>query len=416
MNLKVRLAIMSFMQFAIWGAYLTCMGIYLSKIGMGSHIGSFFAMQGFVSLFMPTLIGVIADRWVPAQRLYGFCHLVAGVAMLLAGLYGQQEGAQVSFSVLFGLFSLSIAFYMPSLALSYSVAYNALTTAGIDTVKSFPSIRVFGTVGFIASMWFVDIMDYEQNHNQFIASGILGILLFLYALTLPSCPVNKKKGKQSYVELFGLQAFALFKRKNMAVFLIFAMLLGVCLQITNGFATPFIDHFQSVPAYADSFGVKYPVILYSISQFSETFCILLIPFFMRRYGIKKVVVIATIAWFFRFALLGMGNPGNGVWMFILSMIVYGVAFDFFNISGSLFIDQSTDSSIRSSAQGLFLLMTNGIGSTLGSLAAQVVVNAHTAADGSVQWSDCWYIFAVYALVVGIAFHFMFHPERKEELS
>lgn len=406
---------MSFMQFAVWGAYLTCMGIYLSRIGMGHHIGSFFAMQGFVSFFMPTVIGIIADRWIPAQRLYGCCHLVAGVSMVLAGLYGQQAGMHVSFPVLFSLYSLSIAFYMPSLSLSYSVAYNALTMEGQDIVKSFPPIRVFGTVGFIAMMWLVDVMDYEQNHNQFIVSGVLGILLFLYSFTLPSCPVNRRQGNRSYAERFGLQAFVLFKRRDMAVFLVFSVFIGICLQITNGFATPYINHFQSVPAYADSFGVKYPVILYSISQFSETFSILLIPFFMKRFGIKKVVVIAAVAWFLRFGLLGMGNPGSGAWMFVLSMVIYGVAFDFFNISGSLFINQTTDTKMRSSAQGMFLLMTNGFGATIGSLAAQAVVNAHTAADGSVQWAECWYVFAVYALIVGVAFHFLFHPEKKEAL-
>ena len=411
MNLKVRLAMMSFLQFAVWGAYLTCMGIYLGKIGMGNHIGTFIAMQGFVSIFMPTLMGIIADRWIPAQRLYGYCHFLAGVFMLLAGLYGQQEGTHVAFPVLFGLYGMSIAFYMPTLSLSYSVAYNALSQKGMDPVTAFPPIRVFGTIGFIVTMWFVDIMNYEQNHCQFIVSGVLGILLCLYAFTLPACPVNRQPGRKSWVEMLGLQAFSLFKKKEMAVFFIFAVFLGICLQITNGFATPFISHFQDVPEYAGSFGVKYPVILYSISQISETFCILLIPFFMKRYGIKNVVFIAALAWFFRFGLLGTGNPGSGVWMFILSMIVYGVAFDFFHICGSLFINQSTDPSMRSSAQGLFMLMTNGIGATVGSLAAQAVVTANTMDDGSVIWYRCWYVFAVYALTVGIVFYMVFHPQK-----
>ena len=411
MNLRVRLALMSFLQFGVWGAYLTCMGLHLMELGMGHHIGSFFAMQGFVSLFMPTLMGIVADRWIPAQRLYGFCHLMAGVFMILTGLYGQQEGTHAAFPVLFGLYSMSVAFYMPSLALSYSVSYNALLKEGMDPVRTFPPIRVFGTIGFIAMMWLVDILDYEHTHHQFLVSGMLSLLLFLYAFTLPSCPVNGNRGKQSFAETFGLQAFVLFKKRPMAVFLVFSMFIGVCLHITNGFATPFINHFQRVPAYADSFGVRYPLILYSISQFSETFCILLIPFFMKRFGIKRVVLIAMVAWFFRFGLLGMGNPGSGVWMFVLSMIVYGVAFDFFNISGSLYVNQSTDPGLRSSAQGLFMLMTNGVGATLGSLAAQAVVNAHTM-DGQVEWSTCWYIFAGYAIVIGLLFYLMFHPQQE----
>ena len=413
MNLKVRLAIMNFLEFAVWGAYLTCMGIYLSKIGMSGHIGSFFAMQGIVSLFMPALMGIVADRWIPAQRLLGYCHLLAGAFMILAAWYGSQQGSQAEFGILFGLYSLSIAFYMPTLALSNSVAYNALTTAGMDTVKAFPPIRVFGTVGFVAMMWLADVLNFEQNQNQFLMSGLLSVLLFLYTFTLPHCPISKGGEKKSFVEAFGLQAFSLFKQRKMAIFFIFSMLLGVSLQITNGFATPFIDHFKVIPEYADSFGVKFPVVLYSISQISETFCILLIPFFMKRYGIKNVMLIAMFAWVFRFGLLGMGDPGSGVWMFILSMIVYGVAFDFFNISGSLFVDKVTDPTIRSSAQGLFMLMTNGIGATVGSFAAQAIVTGHTAENGNVEWISCWFIFATYALVVAITFALIFRPKKEE---
>lgn len=413
MNLKVRLAVLSFLEFAVWGAYLTCMGIYLNRIGMGNHIGSFFAMQGIVSLFMPALMGIVADRWIPAQRLLGYCHLFAGTFMILTAWYGYQQGSHAEFAVLFALYSVSIAFYMPTLALSNSVAYHSLTSAAMDIVKAFPPIRVFGTVGFIAMMWLVDILNYEQNQNQFLVSGILSVLLFFYTFTLPQCPVNKSGEKRSFIEASGLQAFSLFKQKKMAIFFVFSMLLGVCLQITNGFATPFIDHFKAIPEYADAFSVKYPVVLYSVSQISETCCILLIPFFMKRYGIKNVMLIAMFAWVLRFGLLGMGNPGSGVWMFILSMIIYGVAFDFFNISGSLFVDKVVDPGLRCSAQGLFMLMTNGIAATVGSFTAQAIVTEHTAVDGSVAWSNCWYIFAVYALVVGVAFAVVFRPKKEE---
>lgn len=412
MSLKVRLVIMNFLEFAVWGAYLTCMGIYLGKLGMGSQIGSFFAMQGLASIFMPALMGIIADRWIPAQRLYGYCHLLAGTFMLLAGWYGLQNGSSTEFSVLFTLYAISVAFYMPTLALSYSVAYSAMTNAGMDIVKEFPSIRMFGTVGFVAMMWFVDLLDYEQNQNQFIVSGLLSIILFVYSFSLPICPVDRDIKKKSFFEKLGLQAFSLFKQKEMALFFAFSALLGISLQITNGFATPFLDHFKSIPEYANSFGVTFPVVLYSISQISETFCILLIPFFMRRYGIKNVMLIAMLAWVFRFALLGIGNPGDGILLFILSMIVYGVAFDFFIVSGSLYVDKSTAPHLRSSAQGLFMLMNNGIAATIGSLCAQAVVNAHTTPDGIVDWSRCWYIFAAYALVVAVAFALIFHPKKQ----
>lgn len=410
MMLKIRLALMNFLEFAVWGAYLTSMGTYLVNHDMAQHIGIFYAMQGVVSIFMPAIMGIVADRWIPAQRLLGFCHLIAGLFMGAMVYYANTAGGDIAFGTLFTLYSISVAFYMPTLALSNSVAYNALTKAGLDTVKDFPAIRVFGTVGFICTMWLVDLMGFQANENQFATSGIIGILLFLYTFSLPACPVSSGNEKQSISEALGLKAFALFKQKRMAIFFIFSMLLGVSLQITNGFANPFITSFGSIPEYADTFGVQHANMLISLSQMSETVCILLIPFFMKRFGIKNVMLIAMFAWVLRFGLFGAGNPGSGVWMFILSMIVYGVAFDFFNISGSLFVDKSTDSEIRSSAQGLFMLMTNGIGATIGTLGAQQVVNYYTI-DGVTEWQSCWYIFAAYALVVGIAFALIFRPKK-----
>lgn len=410
MMLKIRLALMNFLEFAVWGAYLTSMGTYLVNHDMAQHIGIFYAMQGIVSIFMPAIMGIVADRLIPAQRLLGFCHLIAGLFMGAMVYYANTAGGEIAFGTLFTLYSISVAFYMPTLALSNSVAYNALTKAGLDTVKDFPAIRVFGTVGFICTMWLVDLMGFQANEFQFATSGVIGILLFLYTFSLPACPVSSSNEKQSISEALGLKAFALFKQKRMAIFFIFSMLLGVSLQITNGFANPFITSFGSIPEYADTFGVQHANMLISLSQMSETVCILLIPFFMKRFGIKNVMLIAMFAWVLRFGLFGAGNPGSGVWMFILSMIVYGVAFDFFNISGSLFVDKSTDSEIRSSAQGLFMLMTNGIGATIGTLGAQQVVNYYTI-DGVTEWQSCWYIFAAYALVVGIAFALIFRPKK-----
>ena len=414
MNLKVRLALMNFMEFAVWGAFPTCTGLYLSRIGMASEIGYFFAVQGIVSIFMPAVMGIIADKWIPAQRLLGMCHLVAGAFMIAAGWYGYTAGNSSEFSVLFSLYTISVAFYMPTLALSNSVSYNALTKAGLDTVKAFPPIRVFGTVGFICPMWFVDLTGFKSTQNILVTSGVLSLILFCYTFTLPSCPVENSSDRNDNKDPFGLKAFTLFRQKEMAIFFIFSALLGACLQITNGFATPFLESFSSIAEYADTFGVQHSNILYSISQMSEVFCILLITFFMKHFGIKNVMLIAMFAWVLRFGLLGAGNPGPGVWMFILSMIIYGVAFDFFNISGSLYVDMTTDTSMRSSAQGLFMVMTNGIGATVGSLAAQYYVTAHTDTNGMVEWPTCWYAFAAYALIIGVVFALIFHPKKKAE--
>lgn len=416
MNLKVRLTAMNFLEFAVWGAYLTSMGRYLGEIGLGANIGFFYSIQGIVSLFMPAIIGIVADRWVQAQKMLGYCHLMAGGLMIALAWYCMTNAQAIDTSVVFSLYSLSVAFYMPTLALSNSVAFNALQKAGMDMVKDFPPIRVFGTVGFIIAMWFVDIMDFEASQMQFMTSGVLGIILFLYSFTLPKCEVSSGKGKNSFAEAFGLKAFSLFRQRKMALFFLFSMMLGVSLQITNGFANPFIASFASMPEYADTFGVRHTNILLSLSQISEACCILLIPFFMKRFGIKNVMLIAMMAWVLRFGLFALGNPGDGVWMFVLSMLVYGVAFDFFNISGAFFVDMNTDTNIRSSAQGLFMLVTNGIGATIGTLAAQWVVNQYTTTesfgDNSFivgDWSTCWFVFAAYSLFVAISFALVFKP-------
>ncbi len=426
MSIKFRLILMNFLQFAVWGAYLTSMSRYLGPAGMGAHIGLFYSVQGIVSIFMPALMGIVADRWIPAQKLLGISHLLAAMFMLTVGWYGLSAGSEVAFAPFFTLYTLSVAFYMPTLALSNSVAYSVLEDAGLDTVKAFPPIRIFGTIGFICTMWLVDILGYQTTSMQFMVSGIIGLALGLYAFTLPNCPVNTDKSDKTLSQALGLNAFKLFKQRKMALFFIFSMLLGVSLQITNGFANPFIASFEAVAEYANTFGVKHSNILISLSQISETLCILLIPFFLRRYGIKIVMLIAMFAWVLRFGFFGLGNPGSGVWLLILSMLVYGVAFDFFNVSGSLFVDKETPHSIRASAQGMFMLMTNGIGATLGTLGAQWVVNQYCSWQNvSVgettkslligDWQTVWFIFAAYSLVVMILFAIFFKYKHKPQV-
>ena len=412
---------MNIIQWAVWGSYLTSMGSYLASVGLATRIGIFYSMQGIVSIFMPTLMGIVADKYIPAQKLLGFCHGIAGAAMCAAGFYGMTAGTEVSFGILFSLYAVSVAFYMPTIALSNSVAFSILERNGYDTVKDFPPVRVFGTIGFIIAMNFVNFMkngagvQYQHSYNQFIVSGVLGVAMLLYCFTLPACPCNKEAGaNQTLAERFGLNAFSLFKDRQMAIFFIFSMLLGVALQITNGFANPYISHFQEVPEFADTWGARNANALISISQISETLGILLIPIAMRIFGIKKVMLIAMFAWVLRFGLFGTGDTGAGVWMLILSMIVYGVAFDFFNISGSLYVNKRTSSAIQNSAQGLFMLMTNGIGATIGTLSAQAVVNHFVYNAAEPNWSAAWYTFAAYALVVAILFMILFKEPKTDE--
>ena len=417
--ITLKLVLMNFLEFAVWGAYLTSLGRYLGNIGLGSQIKWFFAMQGIVSIFMPTLMGILADRKIQAQKVLSLCHGIAGAAMIGAGVYCMNAGDAVSFAPLFTLYSISVAFFMPTIALVNSVAYNALGKEGLDPVVAFPPIRVFGTVGFICSMLLTNFLHIggvamQDSYTQLLSSGILSLVLCGYALTMPECPVNKSAGKKSFAEAFGLKAFSLFKDPQFAIFFIFSMLLGASLQITNGYANTFLGSFAADPALANTFAVKNSNALIAISQASETLCILLIPFFMKKFGIKKVMLISMFAWVLRFGLFGLGNPAMpGVLLFVLSCIVYGMAFDFFNISGSLYVDQNAPVDIRSSAQGVFMLMTNGLGATIGTLAAGAVVDAVGVFENPAAWPTAWYIFAGYAAVVGVLFMILFKDPQKK---
>ena len=436
--MKTRLSLMNFLEFAVWGAYLTCMGNYLGVAGLGDKISWFYAIQGIVSLFMPTLMGIVADKYIQPQRLLGLCHLLAGGFMLgcwgmgLEAGFGNELTDKTAF---IALYTLSVAFFMPTIALANTTAFTILKNNGLDTVKDFPPIRVLGTVGFILTMWFVNCAVWEDGaftmtlsgnahkfqytYMQFFVSGVLSIVLCLYCfLCLPQCQVDKKKTKMSLAESLGLNAFRLFKTRQMALFFIFSALLGMCLQVTNGFAGPFLTSFKasSDPAIADSFAADNATLLTSISQISEALCILMIPFFLKRYGIKVVMLMSMFAWVFRFGFFGIGNPTMpGVIFFVLSCIVYGVAFDFFNVSGGIFVDQECEPSIKASAQGLFMLMTNGLGATIGTLAAGAIVNHYCQwQEGYLlgDWQTCWFIFAGFGLVVGVLFALVFNPEKK----
>ncbi len=428
---------MNFLEFAVWGAYLTSMGNYLGRAGMGNEISWFYAIQGIVSIFMPTLMGIVADKYVQPQRLLGICHLIAGLAMVALANIGMNN-PEPDQTIFLTIYTLSVAFYMPTLALSNTVAFSILKNNGMDTEKDFPPIRVFGTIGFIVTMWFVNcaVMDndgfgftlgendfkFQYTYMQFLVSGLMSVVLFLYCFTLPACKLVKKESK-SLAEQFGLSAFKLFKTKKMALFFVFSALLGMSLQVTNGFATPYLTHFKSIPEMADTFGANNATMLVSLSQIAEALCILLIPYFLKRYGIKIVMLIAMSAWVLRFGFFGIGNPAfPGVILIVLSCIVYGVAFDFFNVSGGIFVDKECEPDVKASAQGLFMLMTNGLGATIGTLAAGLVINnlCHWNEQGFLvgntptSWSMAWYIFAGFALVVAVAFWILFDYKHVRE--
>ena len=428
--IKSRLIFMNFLQFAVWGSYLTCVGQFLGKVGLGDYISWFYIAQGVVSIFMPAIMGIIADKYVQPQRLLGASHLVAAALMLVAAYFGYEatqlaaanaavDGYVGNIWPIFIPYVLSVAFYMPTIALSNTVAFGTLTRAGLDFVKAFPPIRTLGTVGFIASMWLVNSVSFgleataQQTYMQLVVCDIMGLVLGFYCFTLPQCPLSQSTEKKSLAQRLGLDAFVLFKSKTMAMFFIFSMLLGVSLQITNGFATPYIESFS---ATSESWFASNPTMLVSLSQISEALCILLTSFFLIRFGIKKVMLIAMFAWVLRFGLFGVGSTETtlGIMALILSCVVYGVAFDFFNVSGAMFVQQEAPKSMQGSAQGLFMLMTNGIGASVGTWIAGKVVNhfctwegGHLVSRAEYGWESTWFIFAGYALVVAITFMILF---------
>ncbi|MFD0989218.1 nucleoside permease [Mariniflexile jejuense] len=413
MSIKVRLIIMNFFQFFVWGAWLITVANYWfgTKGWDGAQFGAIFSTMGIASIFMPTLCGIIADRWLNAEKLYGILHILGGLTLIVVPMVNNP----ISF---FWVILVAMVFYMPTIALSNSVAYNALKKSDLDVVKDFPPIRVWGTIGFIAAMWITNLSGSKASENQFYIAAIAAVFLGIYSFTLPKCePQRETSENKSFIKLLGLSSFKLFANYKLALFFVFSMFLGAALQLTNAYGDVFLDDFKLNPIYSDSFVVKYSTIIMSISQISETVFILAIPFFLKHFGIKKVMLISMIAWVLRFGFFAYGNPSEGLWMIILSCIVYGMAFDFFNISGSLFIETSTDSKIRSSAQGLFMMMTNGFGAIFGSVVSGYLIDHYFTTATGKDWHNIWLTFAIYSLVIAIAFAILFkHKHNPEEIK
>jgi NHS family xanthosine MFS transporter len=408
---------MSFLQFYVWGAWLITIANYWfgTKGWQPAEFGAIFTTLGLSSLFMPTITGIIADRWINAERLYGILHILGGVAL---ALIPQVNDPSVFFWVIFA----AMICYMPTISLSNSVAYNVLKSNAYDVIKVFPPIRVWGTIGFIIAMWTTNLTGNKATANQFYIAAIAAFVLGIYSFTLPKCPPQKnREEKKSLGDTLGLNSFKLFANPKMALFFFFSMLLGAALQLTNMYGDRYLSEFSRLPQYADSLVVKYSTVIMSISQISETLFILTIPFFLRKFGIKNVMVISMVAWVLRFALFAFGDPSSGLWMIVLSCIVYGMAFDFFNISGSLFVETSTDTRIRSSAQGLFMMMTNGCGAVLGSWVSGYVIQRFFVLEGGAwDWKNIWLTFSAYALVIAVLFALVFRhkhePEKMREIK
>lgn len=416
MSIRVRLTLMSFLQFFVWGAWMITIGVYWfqNKQWSGSEFGAIFSTLGISSLFMPALTGIIADKWINVEFLYGILHILFGCTFLYLPHVQDPQ-------TFFWIILLAMLFYMPTIALSNSIAYTLLKKHHYNIIKDFPPIRVWGTVGFIAAMWITDLTGNKALEGQFYIAALSAIGLGIYSFSLPPCPPLKSKSENASLGgRLGLNAFKLFRNPKMALFFTFSIFLGGALQLTNMYGDAYLSDFGNIPEYANSFVVRHSTMILSISQISETVFILTIPFFLRRFGIKQVMLISMLAWVLRFGLLAYADPINGLWMIILSCIVYGMAFDFFNISGSLFVETSTNANIRSSAQGLFMMMTNGFGAILGSsISGYVIEHYFTSIEGKMMWQEIWICFAAYALVIAFLFSFLFKhkhdPAALEEI-
>lgn len=413
MNIKLRLTLMSFLQFFVWGAWLITVANYwfATKQWSGTEFGAIFSTLGLSSIIMPALTGIIADRWLNAERLYGLLHILGGIAL---ACLPQVDNPEMFFWVIFA----AMLCYMPTISLSNSIGYTILKNNGFNVVKVFPPIRVWGTIGFIVAMWITNLTGNKATVYQFYIAAVSAVALGLYSFTLPACPPhNQSKNNASLSESLGLNAFKLFADSKIAMFFVFSLFLGVALQLTNMYGDTYLSDFEKMPEYADSFVVRYSTIIMSISQISEALFILAIPFFLRRFGIKMVMLFSMLAWVLRFGLFSFGNPADGLWMIILSCIIYGMAFDFFNISGSLFIETTTDAKIRSSAQGLFMMMTNGFGAVIGSTVSGYIIDQYFTHDGVKDWHHIWLSFAIYSLIVAVAFAILFkHKHNPAELE
>lgn len=414
-SIKNRLIIMNFLQFFAWGAWLLSTGAYLGKDGLefsGIQIGAVYGTMGIASLFMPAIVGIIADKWLSANKLLSICHLsLAGLMIVLFNLK--------DFNSFYPIVFLISIFYMPTIALGNSISYTLLEKNNFDIIKVFPPIRVWGTVGFILAAWFVDFFHWGISPNQYYVSGGASLLLGIFAFLLPSCRPEKSENKKTLVQSLGLDAFVLFRKKKIVIFFIFSMLLGCVLQISNMWGDQFLRDFTA--KYTDSFAVKHSLMFLSFSMISEALFILSIPFFLKRFGIKKVMLMSMFAWVLRFAFFGIGDPGSGFIFLSLSMVIYGMAFDFFNISGSLFIEKEANPSIRSSAQGLFMLMTNGLGAIIGAYGSGFVIDLYTNVETKQKdWTTIWMIFALYSLIVAIIFAIIFkykhNPQEIQEIN
>lgn len=401
---------MQFMVYFIWGSWLITLSAYWfqNKHWPSTLFGLVFSTMAISSIFTPTAAGILADRYINAEYLMFLCNFIGAITLFILP-------SLTTPTAFFWVMLLYMIFYKPTLSLSASISYSALQFDHLDIINDYPIIRVWGTIGFVIALWTISLCGWEKSPIQFYVASAASLLLSLYSFSLPRCkPLQPSSSSDeesaiSVSERCGVEAFQIFRSSTMCVFFLFTTLLGAALQLTNAYGDTFLHDFAHHPEYSNSLVVSYPAIFMSISQISEICFILTIPTVYTKCGIKITMSLSMFAWVIRFGCFAYANPTDRLLLIIISCIAYGAAFDFFLISGSLFIDSQVENELRASAQGLFMCFVGGIGPLLGNFFAGWMISVwFIDEEGKFEWRNIWLSFAAYSLFVALSFIVMFH--------
>lgn len=404
---RLQLSTMMFLNFFIWGAWFVTLGTFLSNNlnASGVETGNVFSTQSWGAIIAPFIIGLIADRYINAERILGALHLAG--AFLMYQMYNATD-----ISVFYPYVLVYMILFMPTLALVNSVSFNHMA----DPEKSFSGIRVFGTLGWIAAGLSISYLfgwDSTENReagllrNTFLMASIASLVLGLFSFTLPKTPPSKKTGeKVSVREIIGLDALKLLKDKNFAVFFIASILICIPLAFYYQIANPFLTNV----------GMDNPTGKMTIGQISEVLFLLLLPVFFTRFGFKLTILIGMLAWGLRYLLFAYGNASDLSFMLILGIALHGICYDFFFVSGQIYTNSKAGEKYKSAAQGLITLATYGIGMLVGFYIAGIITDTYTLGDGQFDYKMIWIIPAAIAFGVMVLFLIFFRDEKKKRVS
>ncbi|QDU81408.1 Putative nucleoside transporter YegT [Polystyrenella longa] len=404
-----RLSVMMFIQFFIWGAWYVTAPLYLGPVGFGpADIGSVYAVGPLAGILSPFIVGMIADRFFSTERVLGVLHLLgAGMMYTVATKIDVDVDAGVTLSetevatVISCIFGYMLCYY-PTLALTNSLAMHNIT----DSEKTFPLIRVFGTIGWIVPGVFISFMNWDSTINFFWMASYASIVMGLYCFTLPHTPPPAKGKSISVREILGLDALVLLKRPSYLAFMVSSFL--ICI--------PLAFYYQIAAKYIGAVGVENPAFKMSFGQMSEIVFMLAMPFFFKRLGVKKMLLIGMLAWVVRYALFAFGADGPTVWMLIGGILLHGICYDFFFVTGQIYTDKVAGPEIRGQAQGMLVLFTLGFGMMIGAKVAGYIEGYFSPADAPVDWQNLWLVPAIASAVVFVFFALVFKDKVSRDIE